>query len=174
VYPSGRCVTYYGCGDFPSSASPASVVYCRGIAKYGYDYQRNYGRGICPKTFSIVGVMSWQDPQWSKDRGNQNGTFPFNRNSTAFAVDYLGATLRGCYEGWEHWLRDSGTNTYAKGHLWGCVGTWYAGAWHTGAANGYIDRVRRTERRRPWLSSGWRRIKPHCSPRYGCPGPDRL
>jgi hypothetical protein len=35
---------------------------------------------------------------------NQNGTFPFNRDSTAFALDYLGSLIRGCCEGWVTWL----------------------------------------------------------------------
>ena len=48
--------------------------------------------------------MSWQDPRWGRLRGNQNGTFPFNQQSTAFAADYLASQLRGCYEGWEWWL----------------------------------------------------------------------
>jgi hypothetical protein len=111
------------------------------------------------------GLGAWPD--------NQNGTFPFNRNSTAFAVDYLGGELRGCHEGWESWLRQPGTGGYAAGDLWGCVGTWYAGAWHTSAADSYSGRVRRLMRSRPWLDRTWPGDKPGCTS-SGCPGPDRL
>jgi hypothetical protein len=174
TYPSGRCVPQFGCGDVFSAASSASRVYCAFVARFGYDYQRDLGAGICPKTFSIVGVMSWQDPGWGAWPNNQNGTFPFNRNSTAFAVDYLGSQLRGCYEGWEFWLDDSGTRRYGAGDLWGCVGVWYAGDWHSAAADGYIGRVQTELTTRRWLDPGWPKDKPACTSRDGCPVPDPL
>lgn len=173
TYPGDRCVLYYGCGDLFTSSSPASIAFCDGIAAFGYDYQRDFGDGKCPKTFSIMGVMSWQDPAWGKYPGNQNGTFPFNRNSTAFSVDYIGSQLRGCYEGWEWWLDETGTKNYAPGDMWGCVGAWYAGAWHTPAANGYIARVRDELQSHTWLRKDWPDNKPPCD-KYGCPGPDHL
>jgi hypothetical protein len=113
--------------------------------------------------------MSWQDPAWGKYPDNQNGTFPFNRGSTAFAVDYIGAELRGCYEGWQYWLDKTGTKNYVSGDIWGCVGAWYAGAWHTPAANGYISRVRKALKDHVWLAKDWPNIKPPCSKSYGCP-----
>jgi hypothetical protein len=174
TYPSGRAVPNYGSGDVFSAASAASKVYCDFVGRYGYDYQQDLGAGICPKTFSIVGVMSWQDPGWGAWPDNQNGTFPFNRNSTAFAVDYLGSELRGCYEGWESWLGHTGTTSYGAGDLWGCVGAWYAGDWHSAAADGYIGRVRTELDTRRWLDPSWPEDKPGCSSRYACPGPDPL
>jgi len=169
VYPSGRCVTDWGCGDMVDEPSGATGVYCAAISREGHDYQADYGPGLCPETFSIAGVMSWEDPTWGRMPDNQNGTFPFNRDSTAFALDYLGSQLRGCYEGWEHWLKDTGTHTYAKGDLWGCVGAWYAGEWRSNRALGYIGRVRAELRNRTWLEPDWKRIRPGCSPTYGCP-----
>jgi hypothetical protein len=169
IYPPGRCVTDWGCGDMVGSATPATRTFCSKISRRGHDYQADYGVGICPETFSIAGVMSWQDPDWGKMKGNQNGTFPFNRNSTAFAVDYLGANLRGCYEGWEPWLSDAGPVAYQAGDIWGCVGSWYAGEWRTQRALGYIHRVRRELRHRTWLESDWKSIGPSCSSTYGCP-----
>jgi hypothetical protein len=174
TYPSGRPVTMFGSGDLLEAAKPATRTYCRVVARFGYDYQRDFGLGICPQTFSIVGLKSWHDPVWGAWPDNQNGTFPFNRNSTAFAVDYLGGELRGCYEGWELWLGHSGAGGYAAGDLWGCVGTWYAGAWHTSDAETYIDRVRGFLAARPWLEPSWPDNRPGCSSRYGCPGPDPL
>ena len=74
---------------------------------------------------------------------NQNGTFPFNRNSTAFALDYLGRAAARLLRGLgavagQHRDRAS---TPAAG-LWGCVGAWYSGDWRSPAADGYIARVR--------------------------------
>jgi hypothetical protein len=174
TYPSGRVVPDYGSGDVFEASSAASKVYCGYVAQSGYDYQRDLGSGICPQTFSIVGLKSWQDPGWGAWPDNQNGTFPFSRNSTAFAVDYLGGELRGCYEGWESWLGQAGAGRYSAGDLWGCVGAWYAGDWHSAAADGYLQAVRQSMDSRPWLDPSWPQDKPGCSTRYGCPGPDPL
>ena len=120
TYASGRPVLDWGMGDMMPTGTSGASVYCAGIAAYGRDYQYDFGTGICPRTFSIAGVMSWQAPSWGQLPGNQNGTFPFTRRSTAFALDYLASQLRGCYNGWEYWLKDDGK--YAAGDLWGCVG----------------------------------------------------
>jgi hypothetical protein len=165
TYPSGRCVTYYGCGDwFTSEPYADRKVYCDGLAEFGYDYQQDYGDGYCPKTFSIVGEMSWSDPAWGFPwAGNQNGTFPFNRDSTAFAADYLGASLRGCYNGWEWWLDEGG------GDIWGCVGAWYSGDWHSADADAYIHRVKHAISSHRWLRDDFPLDGPPCDPVYGCP-----
>jgi hypothetical protein len=169
-YVNASCLTYFGCGDRFAVATAASRVYCDAIAKYGPDYQLYYGsdnrgRGLCPRTFSIVGVMSWQDPAWGAYPDNQNGTFPFNRDSTAFAVDYLGAQLRGCYEGWEFWLKHG----YRPGDIWGCVGAWYAGNWHSAAADGYALRVRTEIKNATWLKARFAVVQYVCDPVKGCP-----
>jgi hypothetical protein len=164
VYPSGRPVKDWGSGDVFAAPQHGSRHYCDMLASHGRDYQRDYGDGRCPRTFGIVGVMSWSAPSWDFDwSGWQNGSFPFNRNSTAFAVDYLAASLWGCYRGWEWWL------TRKVGHLWGCVGAWYAGNWHSRAANGYISRVKHEMAVHRWLRKSWPAEHPPCSPAYGCP-----
>ncbi|NYJ05851.1 hypothetical protein [Petropleomorpha daqingensis] len=104
----------------------------------------------CAVTFGIVGVRSTSWP----------GIFPWNRDSTAAAVDVLGGWLRGCYEGWVWWLRDhghAGRGVYRAGDLWGCVGAWFSGDWHDGAVGvpsgeNYIHRVKDAYRQRPWLA----------------------
>jgi hypothetical protein len=170
LYPNGACVEKRGCGDLFPAATAASREFCAGLKTAGYDYQRDYGAGLCPKTFSIVGVMSWHDPAWGQLAGNQNGTFPFNRDSTAFAVDYLGSDLRGCIEGWERWLvQGTGFKRMsAKDRMWGCVGAWYAGEWHSAAADGYIARVRRALRDHVWRKPVFATIRPPCASAGGC------
>jgi hypothetical protein len=166
VYPSGRCVPTWGCGDFfTTEPYQDRIVYCAELARFGRDYQDDYGLGRCPKTFSIAGVMAWSAPAWGFDwPGNQNGTFPFSRDSTAFAVDYLGSELRGCYEGWKLWLHDR------PGDMWGCVGAWYSGDWRSPAARAYITNVRASMQERPWLRRDWPAIQPPCDASHGCPG----
>lgn len=126
-------------------------------------YQSNYGDYVdnpeqclpgyrtlpCPVTFGIVGTKSTSWP----------GIFPWNRDSTAAAVDVLGAWLRGCYEGWVWWLRDANQShgVYQIGNLWGCVGAWYSGDWLDGSAaqpdtgESYIAQVQHWYRVKPWL-----------------------
>jgi hypothetical protein len=164
VYPSGRPVSNWGSGDVFSAPQNGSATYCDMLARHGRDYQRDYGNAVCPKTFSIAGVMSWSAPEWDFAwRGWQNGSFPFSRDSTALALDYLAANLRGCYNGWEWWLHRG------SGHIWGCVGAWYAGDWHSAAANGYVDRVKNEIAITRWLQPSWPREHPPCSATYGCP-----
>lgn len=179
VYPDGSCVLHYSCGDVvvpPDPSDPeyaakyaANVEFCTGLAAYGRDYQLDYAPGVCPRTFGITGVMSWQAPSWGHMPGNQNGTFPFNVRSTAFAVDYLASQLRGCHEGWEWWLGNTGTRTYEAGRLWGCVGAWFAGEWRSEEALGYISRVKAELRARTWLQPEWPEVRPPCDPILGCP-----
>jgi hypothetical protein len=108
----------------------------------------------CPVTFGIVGVKS---TSW-------RGIFPWNRDSTAAAVDVLGGWLRGCYEGWVWWLGAHGNRShgvYSAGNIWGCVGAWYSGNWLDGtaanphSAEGYIHLVQYWEKRQPWLQPGF-------------------
>jgi hypothetical protein len=126
---------------------------------------------MCPKTFSILGVMSWDDPAWEAPypayAGDQNGTFPFTRDSTAAAADYWGAYIRGCYEGWDTYLG----NGYAAGDLWGCVGSWFSGDWHSAAANQYIGQVQKAEADLVWLQPSFDDPSQQfsCDPTYGCP-----
>jgi hypothetical protein len=165
-YRSGEPYPNRGSGDTVAWATDPTKIYCDGLAAVGnVDYQRWYGAGMCPRTFSIVGIMSWQAPAWGRYSWNQNGTFPFNRNSTAFSVDYLGAVLRGCYEGWESWL-DGGTG----GDIWGCVGGWYAGDWRSGAAERYISAVKGAIADYAWGQPSWMEPQYACDPEKGCPG----
>jgi hypothetical protein len=180
-FRDGQCYWNRGCGDSFSGPTSTSTTYCDGLARFHHDYQKDtnstYGaypyhspmRGMCPQTFSIIGVMSWDDPAWEAPspawRGNQNGTFPFGRDSTAFALDYEASYLRGCYEGWISWLP-------SRGHIWGCVGSWYSGDWRSAAADGYISRVRNERRNHTWLTADFangRGNQYQCGPRKGCP-----
>ena len=78
------------------------------------------------------------------------------RRSTAFNADYYGAILRAYYDGRETWLNDVERGArYGPGDVWGSVGVWFAGRWHTPAAEGYIREVRDILARRTWRSKAF-------------------
>src|SRR5947209_4218997 len=71
------------------------------------------------------------------------GTYPLSTESTAYNADFWAAMVRYYYDGCATWLNDgTGGVTYAKGDLWGSIGAWYAGAWHTTGAESYISAVK--------------------------------
>jgi autotransporter family porin len=150
--------------------TPASRDYCNEIMRFGYDYQRDFGAGLCPQTFSIIGVKSYHDPAWGLLPGNQNGTFPFNRDSTAYALDYYGSYIRGCLEGWAWWLTGRDEPASDLERVDGCVGAWFAGAWQTKPAKEYVARVHKAMADRPWLDRSWASPSAFCSFLRGCPG----
>jgi autotransporter family porin len=130
--------------------------YQRNHGDYEHDRSKclpGYKHPPCPVTFGIVGTKSTSWP----------GIFPWNRDSTAAAVDVLGGWLRGCYNGWVWWLREHGNRSrgvYHAGDIWGCVGAWYSGNWHDGPVQGpggesYMDRTQYWFKERPWLHSGF-------------------
>jgi hypothetical protein len=99
------------------------------------------------RSFGIMQIRDRADdgsPAW--------GGYPDTRDSTALNVDFYGAYLRACLDGdfsdggpWlyggktiEQVIADAGF----EHALWGCVGSWYSGAWHDAAADRYIDQVR--------------------------------
>jgi hypothetical protein len=72
-------------------------------------------------------------------------------NSTAYNMDYTYSVWRACFNGEYTWLNtvDRGA-TYEPGDLWGCVGLWFAGRWHTDPAEEYITAVKDNLDRRVW------------------------
>jgi hypothetical protein len=156
TYGDGSCMPSRGCGD-----EVADPEWCRYISGFGTAYT-----SPCPSTFGIVGVRSRSGVDaWPH---HNNGTFPFNRDSTAFAADYLGAELRGCYEGWVTWLQHVGAR-YRAGDLDGCIGLWFAGEWHSPAADAYAERVRAEQQAKSWLSEAFATPQYQCDPIAGCP-----
>jgi autotransporter family porin len=90
-------------------------------------------RGKCPES---IGMMQTRAPYLKS-------TIADAAASTAYNLDLSYAIWRSCYEGQEQWLNtvEHGA-TYQAGDLWGCVGRWYAGRWHTSDADTYSKAVR--------------------------------
>lgn len=120
--------------------------------------------GFAPDVLRAVATQeSWWDQAYVGDGGlsfglmqikstDYRGTYPLSRLSTAFNVDYYAGQLRWCYDGRVRWLNRASGNgaTYAPGDLWGCVGFWYSGRWHDGAADRYAGRVRHYLAEQTW------------------------
>ena len=97
--------------------------------------------GQCPESF---GILQNRYPY-------EQGAWPGIDTSTAFNADLTYAIWRGCYEGYEVWLNDVDRGQqYGAGDQWGCVGRWFAGRWHTQAAEGYISTVQSNLSQRVW------------------------
>jgi hypothetical protein len=123
------------------------------VANKGYGDFGACGGSPAPSGYGINGPASFGllQNKWCAQKDSTAagyGTWPWSERSTAYSVDVYGAIIRGCFEGWDTWLG----STYHAGDLWGCVGRWYAGAWHTADADGYSSRIRTLYDTKPWLN----------------------
>jgi len=95
-------------------------------------------------------------------------SWPNAANSTAFNVDLFLSEMRGCYDGMEPYL-GSGT----RGDEWGCIGSWFSGAWRTSSSLGYISKVQAALNNKAWLSwpdqSGSLPAQPNAQPATAAP-----
>jgi autotransporter family porin len=91
----------------------------------------------CPTSFGIMQLKHTYLP----------GSYPLSQQSTAFNVDYYGARIRSCYEGWVTYLHGD----YHPGDIWGCVGWHWSGHWKDAGAKRYIQRVHHYLDSKPWL-----------------------
>lgn len=103
--------------------------------------------GECPQSYGILQTKAFQ---WQ-------AAWPAIAESTAMNVDVAYAIWRSCFNGDEVWLQNSATpaHPYRLGDLWGCVGRWFAGSWHTSDAEGYIQRVQHLLQEKVWEQPGF-------------------
>ena len=79
-------------------------------------------RDPCPTSFGIIQVKWYYHPQVSSSTSAQS-SYPLIKQSTAFNLDLELSEMRGCYDGLSTYLGNT------RGNLWGCIGSWYSGAW---------------------------------------------
>ena len=97
--------------------------------------------GQCPQSF---GILQNRYPF-------ERSTWPGIQRSTAMNADTAYAIWRSCFEGYEHWLNDvDHGRQYAAGDAMGCMGRWFAGRWHTAAADQYVAKVKGYLDQRIW------------------------
>ena len=96
----------------------------------------------CPTSFGILQIKWYFHP----GKSAVGSSYPMSKTMTAFSLDYTLSEERGCYDG------HSFVGKKAIGDLYGCMGVWYAGDWHTTPANAYIDRVKGDLEAKSWLN----------------------
>jgi autotransporter family porin len=72
-------------------------------------------------------------------------SWPNSEKSTAYAIDQEVAEVRGCYDGMSTYLGNT------KGDVWGCIQSWFDGAWTPGGGS-YAGDVHRYFNEKPWRS----------------------
>jgi len=125
-------------------------TYCAPGHGLGVDDPKNHP-GQCPNSWGILqNKWFFEKPSW-----------PGIHDSTAFNADTSYAIWRACYEGYVWWLRAQPRNSgYKAGDEWGCVGSWYAGAWRTPPALTYMARVRHYLKIRIWTKPYFQQPSP--------------
>jgi hypothetical protein len=99
--------------------------------------------GQCPQSY---GILQNRYPF-------EKASWPGIGRSTAMNADTAYAIWRSCYDGYEGWLNTvPEPQAYHKGDLWGCVGRWFSGRWHTAPAQQYIAKVKKYQSERIWLT----------------------
>lgn len=102
--------------------------------------------GMCPES---IGLLQLRFPYWAD-------SFPTAETSSAYNLDYSLAARRQCFEGGEPWLNtlERGQD-YVAGDLWGCIGRWFSGRWHTTDSETYIAAVKGYLNQRIWTTSAF-------------------
>lgn len=107
------------------------------------------GAATCPESLGLGQVRYlYHGTAFAEDqRSGGAGAY----RSSAYNLDYTYAVWRSCYEGNETWLNTvERGSSYGAGDVWGCLGVWYSGRWHTAAAEGYISAVQQYLADRVW------------------------
>jgi hypothetical protein len=101
-------------------------------------------RDPCPTSFSIIQVKWYFHPTVG-DSSSPQSSYPWIKRSTAFALDLELSEMRGCYDGMSSYLGNT------RGDVWGCIQSWYSGAWTPGGSS-YSAHVASILNAKPWLT----------------------
>jgi hypothetical protein len=85
--------------------------------------------------------------KWRPDGSVGTGTEPLRRLSTAFNLDFYGASIRYYYDGRCGWCRGN----YGPGQAWNSVGAWYSPSpWSGPDAQDYVQEVQQALQNHSW------------------------
>lgn len=102
-------------------------------------------------SLGIVQAKWHPECEWNTAIACQGGGIePLRHKSTAFNIDYLGASIRYYYDGKCYWC----TRGYAAGQQWESLGAWFSSyPWSNSSTVSYIDKVRNHLAARTWEAS---------------------
>jgi hypothetical protein len=125
---------------------PENVVRATAVTESWWKMSTVGDNGLSFGLMQIKNVSKWH-----------GGTYPLSQTSTAFNVDYWAGMVRQYYEGCSTWMKGYTYNgsKYAAGDLWGSIGAWYSGDWHSNAAHNYISHVKKHLKARTWKSANF-------------------
>jgi hypothetical protein len=90
--------------------------------------------------------------KWRPDGSLHPGTEPLRWKTTAFNVDYWGASIRYYYDGLCSWCSAG----YGPGQAWESVGAWYSpNPWQNAGMLNYITTVKGHLANRTWEQAGF-------------------
>jgi hypothetical protein len=90
--------------------------------------------------------------KWLPDGSVGAGTEPLRWKSTAFNVDFQGATIRYYFDGLCSWC----TSGYSSGQEWNSIGAWFSPyPWSNSGAQAYVRAVQGYLAAKPWLSAAF-------------------
>jgi hypothetical protein len=125
---------------------PENVVRAVAVNESWWKMSMVGDNGMSFGLFQIKNVAKWH-----------GGTYPLSKNDSAFNADYWAGMVRQYYEGCSTWMKDYTFNGshYAAGDLWGSIGAWYSGNWHSNAAETYIAHVKKRLADKTWKQPGF-------------------
>jgi hypothetical protein len=124
-------------GDYTSDA---------GLCAPGHGIGVDGRPGQCPESVGMMQVRT----QFFRD------SVATALASSSYNLDVGYAVWRDCFEGHETWLNTvERGQQYGPGDMWGCIGRWFSGRWHTGPAETYISAVQDYLNQRVWTSPGF-------------------
>jgi hypothetical protein len=101
---------------------------------------------------SVYETLGLMQIKWRPDGSLHPGTEPLRWKSTAFNVDYWGASIRYYYDGLCDWC----TAGYGVGQAWNSVGAWFnPWPWTNSGAQAYVAQVRDHIANRTWAGAGF-------------------
>ncbi len=122
------------------------VVPAHWYSAYPANLQEPYGR-----VYEEAGITQMM---WLPNETVNPGTAHLRWRSTAFALDYMGATIRYYYDGDCH----SCGAGYGPGQQWASVGAWHAPEpWNNADAQSYEASLQRILAARTWTTPGFQR-----------------
>jgi hypothetical protein len=101
---------------------------------------------------SVYESLGITQVKWRPDGSLHPGTEPLRWKSTAFNVDYWGATIRYYFDGRCSWC----TSGYGPGQPWESIGAWYQPSpWRGAGMLDYIAKVQGHLANRTWEQTGF-------------------